>query len=53
MRNFSSVRNNESFKWPKFSKITPFGPVTKLKNLSNVQSILVGAAENNFQLVIQ
>ena len=52
MRNFSSVCNNESFKWP-FSKITPFGPVTKLKNLSNVQSILVGAAENNFQLVKQ
>ena len=30
MRNFPSVCNNESFKWF-FSKIKPFGPVTKLK----------------------
>ena len=30
-----------------------FGPVTKLKNLSDVHSILLGAAENDFQLVTQ
>ena len=29
------------------------GPVTKLKNLSDVHSILLGAVENDFQLVIQ
>ena len=29
------------------------GPVTKFKNLSDVHSILLGAAENDFQLVIQ
>ena len=28
-------------------------PVTKLKNLSDVHSILLGAVENDFQLVIQ
>ena len=52
MRNFPSVCNNESFKCFS-SKITPFGPVTKLKNLSDVHSILLGAEENDFQLVIQ
>ena len=52
MRNFASFRNNESFKCF-FSKIPPFGPVTKLKNLSDVHSILLGAVENDFQLVIQ
>ena len=52
MRTFPSVCNNESFKCS-FSKITPFGPVTKLKNLSDVHSILLGAVENDFQLVIQ
>ena len=30
-----------------------FGPVTKLKNLSNVHSILLAAVENDFQLFIQ
>ena len=29
------------------------GSVTKLKNLSDVHSILLGGVENNFQLVIQ
>ena len=29
------------------------GPVTKLKNLSDVHSILLGVVENDFQLVIQ
>ena len=29
------------------------GPVAKLKNLSNVHSILLGVVENDFQLVIQ
>ena len=29
------------------------GPVTKLKNLSDVHSILLGAVENDFQLFIQ
>ena len=29
------------------------GPVTKLKNLSDARSILLGAVENDFQLVIQ
>ena len=29
------------------------GPVTKSKNLSDVYLILLGAVENNFQLVIQ
>ena len=29
------------------------GPVTKLKNLSDVHSILLGAAENDFKLNIQ
>ena len=29
------------------------GPVTKLRNLSDVHSILLGAVENDFQLVIQ
>ena len=29
------------------------GPVTKLENLSDVHSILLGAVENYFQLVIQ
>ena len=52
MRYFASVCNNESFKCF-FSKITPFGPVTKLKNLSDVNSILLGAVENDFQLFIQ
>ena len=28
-------------------------PVTKLKNLSDVHSILLGSVENDFQLVIQ
>ena len=52
MRNFPSVCNNESFKCFS-SKITPFGPATKFKNLSDVHSILLGAEENDFQLVIQ
>ena len=52
MRNFPSVCNNESFKCF-FSKITSFGPVRKLKNLSDVHSMLLGAEENDFQLVIQ
>ena len=30
-----------------------FGLVTKLKNLSDVHSILLGAVENDFQLVTQ
>ena len=29
------------------------GSVTKFKNLSDVNSILLGGVENNFQLVIQ
>ena len=29
------------------------GSVTKLRNLSDVHSILLGAVENDFQLVIQ
>ena len=29
------------------------GPVTKLKNLSDVHSILLGAVENDFKLNIQ
>ena len=29
------------------------GPVTKLKNLSDIHSILLGAVENYFQLVMQ
>ena len=29
------------------------GSVAKLKNLSDVHSILLGGVENNFQLVIQ
>ena len=29
------------------------GPIMKLKNLSDVHSILLGAVENDFQLVIQ
>ena len=33
--------------------ILTYGPVTKLKNLSDVHSILLGAEENDFQLVIQ
>ena len=52
MRNFQSVCNNESFKCF-FSKIIPYGPVTKFRNLSDVHSILLGAVENDFQLVIQ
>ena len=35
-----------------YSEITG-GPVTKLKNLSDVHLILLGAVENDFQLVIQ
>ena len=34
-------------------KPTAYGPVTKLKNLSDVYSILLGGVENDFQLVIQ
>ena len=52
MRDFPPVCNNENFKCF-FSKITPFVPVTKLKNLLDVHSILLGAEENDFQLVIQ
>ena len=52
MRNFPSVCNNEIFKCF-FPKITPFEPVTKLQNLSDVHSMLLGAEENDFQLVIQ
>ena len=33
--------------------IAIYGPVTKLKNLSDVHLILLGAVENEFQLVIQ
>ena len=47
-----SVCNNESFKCF-FSKITPFGPVMKLKNLLDVHLILLGAVENDFELVTQ
>ena len=34
-------------------KLSSAGPVTKLKNLSDVHSILLGAVENDFQLFIQ
>ena len=33
--------------------ILTHGPVTKLKNLSDVHSILLGAVENDFHLFIQ
>ena len=33
--------------------ILTYGPVTKLKNLSDVHSILLGAVENDFHLFIQ
>ena len=36
-----------------FTNISKSGPVFKLKNLSDVQSILLGAVENDFQLVIR
>ena len=32
--------------------MTALGPVAKLKNLSDVHSILIGAAENDFESVI-
>ena len=42
--------------WIHFKKVNNIftkEPVTKLKNLSDVHSILLGAVENDFQLVIQ
>ena len=36
-----------------FKRVCFVGPVTKLKNLSDVRSILLGAVENDFQLVIE
>ena len=37
----------------KDTRTTSYGPVAKLKNLSDLHSILLGAVENYFQLVIQ
>ena len=42
--------------WIHFKKVNNIftkEPATKLKNLSDVHSILLGAVENDFQLVIQ
>ena len=42
--------------WIHFKKVNNIftkEPATKLKNLSDVYSILLGAVENDFQLVIQ